>query len=56
MYEKKIIGFNKKIRTKFAFPQQQKTDTTKQLEKSSSSPRVASVFESPSVFLSVSKG
>ncbi len=26
MYEKKILRFNKKIRTKLAFPPQQKTD------------------------------
>ncbi len=31
MYEKKIIGFNKKIHTKLAFLAQQKTDTTAQL-------------------------
>ncbi len=31
MYEKKILGFNKKIRTKLASPPQQKTDTTAQL-------------------------
>jgi hypothetical protein len=31
MYEKKILGFNKKICTKLAFPPQQKTDTTTQL-------------------------
>ncbi len=31
MYEKKILRFNKKIRTKLAFPPQQKTDTTAQL-------------------------
>ncbi len=31
MYKKKILGFNKKIRTKLAFPPQQKTDTTAQL-------------------------
>jgi hypothetical protein len=31
MYEKKILGFNKKIRTKLAFLPQQKTDTTAQL-------------------------
>ncbi len=31
MYEKKILGFNKKIHTKLAFPPQQKTDTTAQL-------------------------
>ena len=109
-YKKKILGFNKKIRTKLAFPPQQKTDTTAQLcctlstyvtpkiiscqikkltqhhncivlwvhiyvvcktktyfppeqklteqhnwKKGSSSPRVASVFVSLSVFLSVSK-
>ncbi len=78
--KKKILGFNKKILTKLAFPPQQKnwhnrttvsytkyvrntknyfppepkkltqhhncqkTDTTAQLEKSSSGPRVASVF------------
>jgi hypothetical protein len=35
------------------FPPQQKTDTTAQPEKSSSSPRVASVFVPPSVILSV---
>ncbi len=43
-------------KTKTYFPQEQKTDTTAQPEKSSSSPRVASVFDSLSVFLSVSKG
>ncbi len=31
MYKKKILGFNKKIRTKLAFPPQQKTETTAQL-------------------------
>jgi hypothetical protein len=31
MYKKKILGFNKKILTKLAFPPQQKTDTTTQL-------------------------
>ncbi len=31
MYEKKILGFKKKICTKLAFPPQQKTDTTAQL-------------------------
>ncbi len=31
MYEKKILGFNKKICTTLAFPPQQKTDTTTQL-------------------------
>ncbi len=31
MYENKTLGFNKKIRTKLAFPPQQKTDTTAQL-------------------------
>ncbi len=31
MYEKKILGFNKKICTKLAFPPQQKTDTIAQL-------------------------
>ena len=31
MYEKKILGFNKKIGTKLAFLPQQKTDTTAQL-------------------------
>ena len=31
MYKKKILGFNKKIRTKLAFPPQQKTDATAQL-------------------------
>ncbi len=30
MYEKKILQFNKKIRTKLAFPSQQKIDTTAQ--------------------------
>ena len=30
-YEKKNLGFNKKNRTKLAFPPQQKTDTTAQL-------------------------
>jgi hypothetical protein len=30
-YEKKILGFNKKFRTKLAFPPQQKNDTTTQL-------------------------
>ncbi len=55
MYKKKILRFNKKIRTKLAFPPQQKTDTTAQQEKSSSSPRVASVFVPLSVILSLSK-
>ncbi len=36
--------------------QEQKTDTTAQLEKSSSSPRAASVFDSLSLILSISKG
>ncbi len=31
MYEKKILGVNKKFGTKLAFPPQQKTDTTAQL-------------------------
>jgi hypothetical protein len=31
MYEKKVLGFNKKIGTKLAFPPQQKTDKTTQL-------------------------
>ncbi len=31
MYKKKILGFNKKICTKLAFPPQQKTDLTAQL-------------------------
>ncbi len=31
MYEKKILGFNKKICTKLALLPQQKTDTTAQL-------------------------
>ncbi len=31
MYEKKILGFNKKICIKLAFPPQEKTDTTAQL-------------------------
>ncbi len=31
MYEKKILGFNKKIGTKLAFLPQQKTDSTAQL-------------------------
>ncbi len=31
MYKKKILGFNKTIRTKLAFPPQQKNDTTTQL-------------------------
>ncbi len=31
MYEKKILGFNKKIGTKLALLPQQKTDTTAQL-------------------------
>ena len=43
-------------KTKTYFPPEHKTDTTAQLEKGSSSPRVASVFDSLSVIPSISKG
>ena len=55
MYEKKNLGFNKKIRTKLAFLPQQKTDTTAQLEKKFLQPTRSECI-CLSVILSVSKG